>query len=86
MQIVIQSGKNDYCIAYPHGRDSDNFLTLKEFDTVAAKDGEIKPIERSKSIICFPKTCFLLILLSECFLLIFFICCFKSIFSHIDAC
>ena len=44
MHIVIQSGKYDSITAYTHGRDFDKFLTLKEFNKVTKKDGQIKPI------------------------------------------
>lgn len=31
-------------MAYMHGRDFDTLPTLKEYDTVTKKDGQIKPI------------------------------------------
>ena len=44
MRIVIRSGKHDSSTAYTHGRDFDKLLTLGEFETVAIKDGQVKPI------------------------------------------
>ena len=44
MHTVIQSGKNECGTDYTHGRDFDKVLRLKKFDTVAKKDGQIKPI------------------------------------------
>ena len=44
MRIVIRSGKHDSSTAYTHGRDFDKLLTLGEFETVAKKGGQVKPI------------------------------------------
>ena len=40
MHIVIRSSKHDSSTTYTLGRDFDKLLTLKEFDTVAKKDGQ----------------------------------------------
>ena len=44
MHIVIQSVEHHSSTAYTHGRDFDKLLTLDEFETVAKKDGQVKPV------------------------------------------